>query len=114
MRRRALSPVRILIMVLMLPVTTLVIAVGVYMRTSEFEPEEALIHLIALAGCKPVESLVPGPFLAGGPGYHLRNDPDGDGVACGTYSLPTTQNTSPQQAESPGRRAVGNAKFVRP
>jgi len=114
LRRRALSPVRILIMVLMLPVTTLVIAVGVYLRTSEFEREEALIHLIALAGCKPVEALVPGPFFAGQAGYHLRNDPDGDGVACGVYSPPTAQDTLPQQTESPNRRAVGNAKFVRP
>ena len=114
LRKRALSPVRILIMILMLPVTTLGIAVGVYLRTSEFEREEAVIHLIAMAGCKSVESIVPGPFFAGEPGYHARNDPDGDGVACGTVSLPPAQETPPQQAETPSRRAVGNSKFVRP
>ncbi len=114
LRKRALSPVRILIMVLMLPVTTLGIAVGVYLRVSEFESEEALIHLIALAGCKPVEAIVPGPFLAGEAGYHLRNDPDGDGVACGTYSVDSAQETLPLQAETPRQRVVGSAKFVRP
>lgn len=114
LRKRALSPVRILIMVLMLPVTTLVIAAGVYLRTSEFGREEAAIHLIALAGCPAVESLVPGPFLAGEPGYHLRNDPDGDGVACGTTASAPVQHAAPQRAERSGQRAIGNAKFLRP
>ncbi|MES0826360.1 excalibur calcium-binding domain-containing protein [Ruegeria sp. SCP11] len=114
LRKRAVSPVRILLMVLMLPMTTMVIAVGVYLRTSEFEREEALIHLIAMAGCDAVEKLVPGPFVAGEPGYHARNDPDGDGIACGEVALVPVQNTLPQQADTPRSRSVGTAKFVRP
>ena len=114
LRKRALSPVRILLMVLMLPVTTISIAVGVYLRTSEFEREEALVHLIALAGCGAVESIVPGPFVEGGPGYHARNDPDGDGVACGTHAPAPVQRAAPKQSESTRSRTVGTAKFVRP
>lgn len=101
-------------MVLMLPVTTIGIAVGVYLRTSEFEREGATIHLIALAGCSAVGSFVRGPFYEGQPGYHLRNDPDGDGVACGPAVPSPVQNAAPNQAEAPSSRTVGNAKFLRP
>ncbi len=114
LRKRALSPLRILTMVLMLPVTTIGIAVGVYLRTSEFEREEATVHLIALAGCSAVESFVRGPFYEGQPGYHRRNDPDGDGIACGAPVPSPVQDTPPKQAEVPASRTVGNAKFLRP
>ena len=114
LRKRALSPVRILIMVLMLPVTTMGIAVGVYLRTSDFEREEALIHLIALAGCDAVKNVSPGPFLTGGPGYHPRNDPDGDGVACDTIAAAPVADAVPQQTGERPSRTVGTAKFVRP
>lgn len=114
LRKRALSPIRIMLMVLMLPVTTIGIAVGVYLRTSEFEHDEALLHLIALAGCNAVENIVPGPFVAGGPGYHKRNDPDGDGVACDTRSVVFEPSAPPQHTEAPEARRVGTAKFVRP
>lgn len=97
-------------MVLMLPISTAGIAVGVYLRTSEFKREDALLHLVAMAGCQAAESLVPGPYRDGEPGYHARNDSDGDGVACG---IPP-QVATPQQAEPPRQRTVGTAKFVRP
>ncbi|MFY2823563.1 excalibur calcium-binding domain-containing protein [Ruegeria sp. MALMAid1280] len=114
LRKRALSPVRILIMVLMLPLTILSIVVAVYLRISDFEREQALIHLIALAGCDAVETVVPGPFLAGGPGYHPRNDPDGDGVACETIAPTPVSGAVPQQTGTRPSRTVGTAKFVRP
>jgi hypothetical protein len=114
LRKRALSPVRILLMVLMLPLTVLSIVVAVFLRTSGYEREEALIHLIALAGCEAVENVVPGPFLAGGPGYHLRNDPDGDGVACDTVTPNPVPGAVPQQTDTRPSRTVGTAKFVRP
>ncbi|WP_170430438.1 excalibur calcium-binding domain-containing protein [Ruegeria arenilitoris] len=114
LRKRALSPVRILIMVLMLPLTILSIVVAVFLRTSGYEREEALIHLIALAGCDAVETIVPGPFLAGGPGYHPRNDPDGDGVACETLSGTPVSGAVPQRTGTRPSRTVGTAKFVRP
>ncbi len=51
LRRHALSPLRILLMVLALPLTTGMIALGVYLRTSDLERTEAVMHLVALAGC---------------------------------------------------------------
>ncbi|MBO9445505.1 excalibur calcium-binding domain-containing protein [Ruegeria sp. R14_0] len=119
-RRRALSPVRIILMLLMLPATTAAIAVGVYLRTSEFESHEALLHLIAMVSCDTAGSLVPGPYREGEPGYHARNDLDGDGVACGTIApvAATPQSAeapqSPQPAEAQQSRQLGTAKFVRP
>ncbi|WP_420585076.1 excalibur calcium-binding domain-containing protein [Ruegeria sp.] len=95
----------------MLPITIAAIAAGIYIRVSEFEREAALVHLIALAGCQTIETLVPGPFYAGGPGYHPRNDPDRDGVACGTPAPSEPQSAQPQTSAP---RAVGNAKFLRP
>ncbi len=113
-RRQALSPVRILVMVLLLPLTTVLIATGVFLRLSEFERDEAVIHLIALAGCDATQSLGVGPFYEGQAGYHKRNDPDGDGVACGSASAP--QSTAPpvHNSPEPQQRSLGTAKFVRP
>ena len=113
-RRRALSPVRILLMVLALPVTISVIAVGTYLRVSDNDRPEAIIHLVALAGCDAARALGFGTFREGEPGYHARNDPDGDGVAC-DHPAPSTslQQVQPRNAE-PKARMVGNAKFVRP
>lgn len=119
-RRKALSPIRILMMVLALPLTTGMIAIGVYIRVSDYDRPEAVVHLVAMAGCDVVQKLVPGPFYEGGPGYHKRNDPDGDGVACGP-SAPRSVSTFAQQAptitpevEAPKERTVGTAKFLKP
>ncbi|WP_170466972.1 excalibur calcium-binding domain-containing protein [Ruegeria arenilitoris] len=120
LRRRALSPVRIVLMVLMLPATTAAITVAVYLRTSEFESHEALLHLIAMVSCDTAGSLIPGPYRKGEPGYHARNDADGDGVACGTIApiTATPQSAealqSPLRPEAPQSRQLGTAKFVRP
>lgn len=122
LRRRALSPLRILFMVLALPLTTGMIAIGVYLRVSEFERHEAVIHLVALAGCDAVGMLGFGPFREGGPGYHKRNDPDGDGVACGSIGLQQPRNvampgntpSNPQNIQTPKQRTVGTAKFLKP
>ncbi len=122
MRRKALSPLRILLMVLALPLTIGMITIGVYLRISDYERHEAVIHLVALAGCDTVQRLVPGPFFEGRPGYHKRNDPDGDGVACGTRGLqrqrttamPGTAGNAPRQTQAPRERTVGTAKFLKP
>lgn len=111
-RRRALSPIRILLMVLALPVTTAIIAIGAYLRVSEYNRDEAIIHLIALGGCDVVQAMGFGPFREGDPGYHARNDPNGSGVACGKFVQNSTQRAEPSQ--STNHRAVGSAKFVRP
>ena len=114
LRRQALSPVRILIMVLALPLTTAMIAIGVFLRTSDFERHEAVIHLVALAGCEAVGALGFGPFRDGQAGYHKRNDPDGDGVACGTFTHSSVSGAQALKPTAPHVRAVGNAKFVKP
>ncbi|WP_245709743.1 excalibur calcium-binding domain-containing protein [Ruegeria halocynthiae] len=122
LRRQALSPLRILLMVLALPLTTGMIAIGVYLRISDFERHEAVIHLVALAGCDTVQRIVQGPFFEGRPGYHKRNDPDGDGVACGSPGLQKPRNvampggarSAPQSVEAPKERTVGTAKFLKP
>ena len=78
LRRKALSPFRIIVMVLALPLTTGIIAVNIYLRTSDFDRNGAVMHLIALAGCDAMHTLGFGPFRKGYPGYHKRYDPDGD------------------------------------
>ncbi len=123
LRRQALSPLRILLMVLALPITTGMIAIGVYLRVSDYERHEAVVHLVALAGCDAVGMLGFGPFREGGPGYHKRNDPDGDGVACGSFALQQQRNvampgrnteSTSQSIEPPKQRTVGTAKFLKP
>ncbi len=113
LRRHALSPVRILLMVLALPLTTGMIAIGVYLRVTDFERHEAVIHLVALAGCDAAQKIGAGPFRAGEAGYHKRNDPDGDGVACGSFAAGPVQS-QPRQAQPSRTRTVGTAKFVKP
>ena len=124
LRKRALSPIRITFMVLMLPATTAAIAISVYLRTSEFESHDALLHLIAMSGCKFAEALVPGPYLDGQPGYHARNDVDGNGVACeatvprlGAPSQSAEAGPSNETSQEVGGsqpRKLGTAKFLRP
>lgn len=114
LRREALSPLRILMMVLALPLTTALIGVGVYMRVSDYERDEAVVHLIALAGCDATEAFRLGPFRRGQPGYHKRNDPDGDGLACERYEPALVNHSAPQRGEGARARMVGSAKFVRP
>ncbi len=120
LRKHALSPVRILMMVLVLPITTVVIALGVYMRTTSYEPTEAVAHLVALAGCDAARAVGLGPVHMGEPGYHPRNDLDGDGVACGSAPAVAQPAPAAQQApvadssNAPSQRRVGSAKFIRP
>ncbi len=120
LRRHALSPIRILLMVLLLPVTTGVIALGVYVRISDYERTEAVMHLVALAGCDAARSVGLGPMREGELGYHKRNDPDGDGIACEAGAVRRTQGPAPVQfapsdpMPAQTQRRVGSAKFVRP
>lgn len=119
-RRKALSPIRILLMVLALPLTTGIIAIGVYLRVTDYDRTEAVVHLMALAGCDVVGKVVAGPFREGEAGYHKRNDPDGDGVACGTLpprAMPGTPRAVPdvpRAVQAPKQRNVGTAKFLKP
>ncbi len=119
-RRQALSPVRILLLVLCLPLTVALISFNMFVRLSDYGRNEAIIHLIALAGCDTAQSMGFGPFYDGYPGYHRRNDPDGDGMACETFAAVkrpqpvTVPDTGSQRRTSAPARSVGNAKFVKP
>ncbi len=111
-RRRALSPFRIGLMVVALPLTTALIAANIYIRMSEFDRNGAILHLIALSGCEAPAKLGFGPFRKGYAGYHERYDPDRNGVSC-EKSGQVRANKSPTSGTAT-QRAVGNAKFVRP
>lgn len=121
-RRRALSPWRILFMVLTLPVTVAGIALGIYLRTSEYDRTGAMMHLWALAGCEAARSVGLGPMRKGQLGYHERNDPDGNGIACETGATDRFNAPAPVQSVAPRpdrsnsqtQRKIGAAKFVRP
>lgn len=100
-------------MVLALPLTTGIIAIGTYMRASDKDRPEAVLHLVALAGCDATRALGFGAFREGEAGYHKRNDPDGDGVACGS-AAPRPTWTASQGVQAPKQRTVGTAKFLKP
>ncbi len=121
-RARALSPVRILVQVLLVPVVTLGLTTSIYLRTSPYERVDAMRHLAALTGCKTAHSVGLAPAAEGGIGYHKRNDPDGDGVACDTGPvraaepvIPVTvaTDTGGMDADMPVHDMAG-AKFLRP
>lgn len=101
------SPVRFLMLILSIPVMTLAITVSAAVRMSPYPPEDAIRHLAALAGCETAAAVGLAPATRGGIGYHQRNDPDGDGVAC------PLEVVAAAQGEAPERRSFG-AKFLRP
>jgi hypothetical protein len=117
-RRRALSPLRILLMVLCLPLTVALISFNMFVRLSDYGRDEAMVHLIALAGCDASRAIGFGTFYEGYAGYHPRNDPAGDGVACGPdvaqrQTAPSPSTTTPRET-SASQRSLGNAKFIKP
>lgn len=120
-RERALSPVRILLNLMMVPVVSGVMTASIFMQTSPFGDTDALRHLIALAGCDAAMKVHVAPAVVGQPGYHKRNDPDGDGVACDegltiASIAPPLPHEPPAPETSPmiEQRYVGGAKFVKP
>lgn len=122
-RAHALSPVRIMTSVLLVPVVTVGVAFSLYVRTSPYERVDAMRHLAALAGCETALSMGLAPALKGQIGYHPRNDPDGDGVACGGVQAAVVSDLSalpvqlPAQSptQAPGEvTASSGAKFLRP
>ena len=63
LRKDALSPIRILKRLLLVPVIAAGIALSAYIRTSDHDPENALRHLVAMVGCGPAAAmgLAPAP-----------------------------------------------------
>jgi hypothetical protein len=128
-RARALSPVRIILSLMSVPVVATGLTVSIYIRTSPYEPPDALRHLIAMSGCDAAAKVGVAPALRGQLGYHPRNDDDGDGVACGSIwsdarpEVAGDFETVPELAQlpdgtvaaaTPAVRSVGGAKFLRP
>ncbi len=123
-RAQALSPMRILFRVILIPVTTIALTVSIYLRTSPYERSDAIRHLAAMAGCEATRAVGLAPAFRGGIGYHERNDPDGDGVACGSAPGDATQPffaapafgapATPPEAPGVPPRMFGGAKFVKP
>ncbi|MFQ6547704.1 excalibur calcium-binding domain-containing protein [Aestuariibius sp. 2305UL40-4] len=107
---KTFSPVNLLIRIIFLPLTVALVAFGVYLRTSPYSPAEAALHLVPLAGCEAAKKFGLAPAQRGGLGYHSKNDPDGDGIACDAGVL---RVTAPSNTTVPDRSSTG-AKFVRP
>lgn len=118
-------------LLLSLPVIACSVGISAYIRTSPYEPEAALQHLVAMWGCDAARSVGLGQTSVGEPGYHLRNDGDQDGIACEPYRHDSTVGTvqggrevpnvrithgasASQGNETPVRGPIGSAKFVRP
>ncbi|SEJ90837.1 Excalibur calcium-binding domain-containing protein [Cribrihabitans marinus] len=114
-RARALSPVRLVWLLFSLPLIAGSVAVSVYLRTSPYPRAQAMQHLVARAGCEAAARVGVRYARKGQPGYHARNDPDGDGVACGSApAARTAASAAPEPPSGPATRQVGGAKFVRP
>lgn len=124
-RAEALAPGRILMSLLTLPVLALGVALSIYMKTSEYDPPDALAHLVALAGCDAAQSIGLAPSYRGGLGYHAKNDSDGNGVACevtagfdaGPVQTGPVQDVAfsePVVKRGNSARIVGGAKFLTP
>lgn len=122
-RARALSVPRLLLGILMIPVVAAGLTVSIFIRTSDYDPPDALRHLLALGGCDIAARVLLAPAREGELGYHRRNDPDGDGVACAdrmprdVYPHSDTIVSKPIPSRAPPENApriVGGAKFLRP
>ena len=120
-RARALSPVRILVQLLLVPIVTVALTVSIYIRTSPYEAPDALRHLLAMGGCDVAARLNLVPSYRGEVGYHTRNDVDGDGVACGSalasiapHMPARPAQLAPVQPVQPVSSRISGAKFLRP
>ncbi len=110
--RNALSPARILANVLLVPVVTVALTISIYVRTSPYERQDAMRHLVAMSGCAAAAKVGLPYATANTPGYHVRNDGDLDGIACNEGR----SRHQSAQAE-PGTASPlpsGGAKFLRP
>lgn len=120
-RAWALSPVRILMLVLSFPLLASAVATSIYIRTSPYDPGTALSHLIARGGCDAARFVGLAPAYYGEIGYHARNDVDGNGVTCEDDSqftaAPVVQEITLNTVETAPEtqpRMLGGAKFVKP
>lgn len=118
-RAEALSPVRIIFSLLGLPLVAGAVAISIYVRTSPYKPPDALMHLVARAGCDAARYVGMAPAFRGGIGYHAKNDADGDGVVCETvgFEMEPAREVAygtPAPKQDNAVRTMNGAKFVRP
>lgn len=120
-RARALSPIRIVMLLLSFPLLASAIATSLYIRVSPYDPPTALAHLIARFGCDAAIYVDLAPAYVGEIGYHARNDADGNGVACEhanqfTAAAPVEAATltTTEPAGDAQVRMINGAKFVKP
>lgn len=118
-RADTLSPVRIILSILTLPPLAFSVALSMYVRTSDYDPPQAIAHLVARGGCDAARSMGLAPSYLGGLGYHARNDVNGDGVACDDADAHLVENmaiSNPVAIQSTFARThmTGGAKFVKP
>ncbi len=113
LRREALSPRRILSLILILPGVMMIVALSVYLRTSPYYPTDAMMHLLARGGCDMARRIGLAGARRGEIGYHARNDHDGNGVAC---EIPGARMSlqEPLIGNAGDGRSDTGAKFIRP
>lgn len=121
LRAQALSPVRIVMLLLSFPIMTIGVATSIYIRTSPYEPTDALAHLVARGGCAAASYVGLAPAYHGEIGYHALHDEDGNGVTCENdsqfASVPSVASASlstSDPAPAAHERMVGGAKFLKP
>lgn len=101
-RAQALSPLRLVVTIATAPISAVCVALGFYISASPFNETDALRDFVALTGCDAAIAVGAAPAKIGEPGYHLKNDPEGDGVACGVPALarPAPSRPAPSRPAS--------------
>ena len=109
-RRRGVAHVlsSAILKIVAIPFIAASVAMSLYVRTSPYRPTEALVHLVAMGGCPAAAFFGLSGMREGDLGYHARNDPDGDGVACAVPDV-LREGSDPNVTHK-----AGGAKFVRP
>ncbi len=114
LRETIFSPQRILIAIFSIPVIAAGVAVSMYIRTSPHEPQNALLHLVAMSGCEGAALVGLAPATKGRLGYHEANDADGNGVACEPADEVAAASTPRFGNPESEERIVGGARFLKP
>lgn len=119
-RVRIFSPVRVIFLLASMPVIAASVALSLYVRTSPYSPQNAMLHLVAMSGCNGAKAVGLAPATKGRVGYHERNDPDGNGVACepedavAEAALAGPMILSNGEQRDSDARIVGGARFIKP
>ena len=69
---------------------------GIFAYQSPWDTETDLRHLAATVHCKAAVLVGLAPAVRGAPGYHIRNDRDGNGIACETQTPALVLGTGPE------------------